>query len=211
MARTHALIPVAIWNNDDFCRLDVGAQHLYFLVYTQPELTAAGSIVVRSPYWADLASDTTPEQIEKALSALEDAGFICHDRHAQEAFFPDYFAFEKIPTQPKRVVAAQDAIMRMYSKHLRAIASATLAEGCAAAGPRWPTGLRLAIFERDGYLCTRCGWKPGDPVPKAKNGRPVYRGLEIDHKHPRHHGGTNDPANLQVLCTGCNASKGAKV
>lgn len=34
--------------------------------------------------------------------------------------------------------------------------------------------------------------------------------LEVDHIHPVSRGGSDDPANLQVLCKSCNTSKGAK-
>ena len=35
--------------------------------------------------------------------------------------------------------------------------------------------------------------------------------LQIDHILPWSRGGTNDPANLQILCGPCNRSKGARV
>jgi len=36
-------------------------------------------------------------------------------------------------------------------------------------------------------------------------------GLTIDHIVPLHHGGSNDPTNLQILCISCNSSKGARI
>lgn len=53
-------------------------------------------------------------------------------------------------------------------------------------------GKVLAIFERDGYRCLKCG-KRSD--------------LTIDHIIPWVKGGTNDPENLQTLCRSCNAKK----
>ena len=35
-----------------------------------------------------------------------------------------------------------------------------------------------------------------------------FRVMEVDHKTPRSHGGTDHPDNLQLLCSGCNRSKG---
>jgi len=211
MARASARVPVVLWRDENFRALNMGAQHLYFLLLSQPDLTAAGSIVVRPRRWATLSTDSERATIEWALVALEGAGLLHHDRDAEEAFLPDFFEIEQIPKQPRRVTAAQDAIMDMASKMLRGIAATTLAEACEAAGPRFASGLRLAILERDGYRCARCGWTPGDAVPVNRHGRPVYRGLEIDHVHPRSLGGTDDDTNLQVLCSSCNASKGARI
>jgi 5-methylcytosine-specific restriction endonuclease McrA len=55
--------------------------------------------------------------------------------------------------------------------------------------------LRWEIFERDGYLCRRCGGR---------------RDLTIDHITPVIAGGTNDKSNLQTLCRTCNSHKGAR-
>lgn len=66
-------------------------------------------------------------------------------------------------------------------------------------------------LRRDGWQCRGCGWSPGDYIPTAPTGRPLYRGLEIDHIHPRSRGGSDDVDNLQVLCTSCNTRKGARV
>jgi hypothetical protein len=211
MARGHGRILTTIWRDKDFRALDHRAQRLYFLLLSQPDLTLAGSIIIGLNRWAGYAADTTPTDIEEALKALESAGFVFCDHDEQEAFVPAVFTIDNIPSQPKRVIAAQDAISRIYSPKLRALASAELAAAREGIELPAPTGLRLAVFERDGYVCVRCGWRPGDPVPLTKTGRPVYRGLEIDHIHPRHLGGTDEMANLQVLCTSCNASKGAKV
>lgn len=56
--------------------------------------------------------------------------------------------------------------------------------------------LRFRVFKRDGYRCQICGRTAQDGAR-----------LEVDHKHPRSLGGTNDPANLWTLCFECNRGK----
>ncbi len=41
-------------------------------------------------------------------------------------------------------------------------------------------------------------------------GKPLWDGFHIDHKTPLSRGGSNWPANLQLLCAPCNQSKHAK-
>ena len=57
-------------------------------------------------------------------------------------------------------------------------------------------GMRGIVFERDGHQCLKCG-RTDD--------------LTVDHIVPRVYGGTNAANNLQTLCRGCNAEKGARV
>lgn len=56
--------------------------------------------------------------------------------------------------------------------------------------------LRLVILKRDKHLCQYCLAK-GYPVP----------GNEVDHIVPKSKGGSDDPANLQVLCSPCHRDK----
>lgn len=85
---------------------------------------------------------------------------------------------------------------------------------------RYPghAALRAHVFMRDGFRCVRCDWMPS-AIPAGYEGRYTLLGadvggkrreLQLDHIVPLHIGGTNHPDNLQTLCFGCNASKGAR-
>jgi diadenosine tetraphosphate (Ap4A) HIT family hydrolase len=58
-----------------------------------------------------------------------------------------------------------------------------------------PDSVRYKVLKESGGRCALCG--------VTKKERP----LDIDHIKPRKRGGTNDPWNLQVLCSKCNRSK----
>lgn len=58
-----------------------------------------------------------------------------------------------------------------------------------------PGSLRYEVLKRSGGRCELCG-ASHDEVP-----------LDVDHIVPRNRNGSNEPANLQVLCRTCNAQK----
>ncbi len=62
-----------------------------------------------------------------------------------------------------------------------------------------PLGLRLKVFDRDGYTCVRCGRSPA-----------LERGvvLHVDHRQPFAKSGKTELSNLQTLCSECNLGKG---
>lgn len=63
-----------------------------------------------------------------------------------------------------------------------------------------PGWLRQQIIDRDGGRCGICGFPCTDPAR-----------IHIDHIHPVHAGGTNDPDNLQTAHDDCNLRKGGMV
>jgi 5-methylcytosine-specific restriction protein A len=64
-------------------------------------------------------------------------------------------------------------------------------------GAAW-VKLRAIILKRDGYLCVPCKGK----------GR-VSNATSVDHIKPKAKGGTDDPANLQSICSKCREAKDA--
>ena len=58
--------------------------------------------------------------------------------------------------------------------------------------------LRESIMKRDNYLCVKC----------AVAGR-VAEATDVDHIKAKAHSGTDDPDNLQSLCSSCHKQKTA--
>ncbi|MGW4422578.1 HNH endonuclease [Streptosporangium sp. NPDC004631] len=210
MAKREVRIPVEIWSDPFFVALSPRDQWLFFALLSQPELDAAGLIILRPRRWSNQASDLNVDQVRESLGSLVAADRLVVDDETEEVYIPAFFEFEHIGRQPRRAIAAVDALGACHSERLRALVMADLMALASATPPATPRGVRAEMLLRDGNQCRRCGWKPGDPVP-AKNGRLLYRGLELDHVHPKSKSGPDHPDNLQVLCTSCNASKGARV
>ncbi|WP_432077771.1 HNH endonuclease [Streptomyces sp. YPW6] len=212
MARGHGRILTSIWEDTDFTELDESEQRLYLFLISQPNLNHAGLLPVTWRRWAGKGRGVTEGALRQAVDGLEQRGHVAVSHHDEELFVRGYFRHAGIGGQPRVVAAAYDAITRSASFELRGEASLELSAAVAKApAPVAPRGLRAEVLRRDGWQCRGCGWSPGDPVPITSTGRPLYRGLEIDHIHPRSLGGPDSLDNFQVLCTTCNTRKGAKV
>lgn len=212
MARGHGRILTSIWEDPDFLALDEKEQRLYLFLLSQPNLNHAGLLPLTLRRWAGKACGLIESDLHSQIESLQSAGLVEVDALEEELFVSGYFRHAGIGGQPRVVAAAYDAITQSASFALRGIASVELTEAVAKApGPAAPQGVRAQVLRRDGWQCRGCGWSPGDYIPAAPTGRPLYRGLEIDHIHPRSRGGSDDVDNLQVLCTTCNTRKGARV
>lgn len=83
--------------------------------------------------------------------------------------------------------------------------------------------IRLEVYRRAGFQCVGCALKFPPPdgydgrtalaceIWSPKKRRNVLRVLELDHIKPYLHGGRFRVTNLQALCSGCNAIKGASI
>jgi hypothetical protein len=99
---------------------------------------------------------------------------------------------------PRAVLAEYAQTADLAARELRG------ADGLVPARSPIRPAVRQAVLDdaydlaRDGYVCARCGRVELD------------RGaVHLDHIVPVARGGSNAPANLQVLCAGCNLRKGA--
>lgn len=212
MARTQTRILTSIWSDEAFTSLTPEEQRLYLLLISQPGLSHGGLLPITLRRWASKARDTNEYALRLSLDTLGERGFVVADHLEDELFISGYFQHAGIGGQPRVVAAAYDAIIRSPSFLLRGIASVELGVAVAKApAPAAPTGLRAEVLRRDGWQCRGCGWSPGDYIPVATTGRPLYRGLEIDHIHPKSRGGADTLDNFQVLCTSCNTRKGARI
>ncbi|MGA5820898.1 HNH endonuclease [Kitasatospora sp. NPDC094028] len=212
MARGHGRILTSVWEDGDFLALTQEQQRLYLFLISQPNLNHAGLLPLTLKRWASKAKALSDAALRQTLGALAERGFVTVDDDYDELFVNGYFRHAGIGGQPRVVAAAYDALANSASIALRGIASIELTEAVAKAPPpAAPHGVRAEVLQRDGWQCRGCGWSPGDCVPRASSGRPLYRGLEIDHIHPKSLGGPDTIDNFQVLCTSCNTRKGARV
>ena len=65
----------------------------------------------------------------------------------------------------------------------------------------WPKWLKEGVYRRDNGHCAICKKDLSGLLSNGPN-------LSIDHIVPLNLGGTNDPTNLQILCSDCNTDKG---
>src|SRR4051812_47234766 len=76
VTRSYAQIVTAIWRDDEFRALTVAEQHLYLLLTTQPDISAAGVLHLAVTRWAGRASDTKPDDIVRTLDGLAARRFV---------------------------------------------------------------------------------------------------------------------------------------
>lgn len=78
--------------------------------------------------------------------------------------------------------------------------------------------VRRRVMREDDYTCQSCGlrgWEQRTKNPYARNACFTFPTsvegvwLSIDHIVPRSRGGSSERSNLRVLCTACNAHRGA--
>ncbi|AXX32047.1 hypothetical protein KCV87_32285 [Actinosynnema pretiosum subsp. pretiosum] len=84
MARSYANIVTAIWRDKDFRALTAAEQRVYFLLVTQPDISAAGALPLTVGRWASYAPDTTAAHVRTALEGLARGRFVLVDWDTEE-------------------------------------------------------------------------------------------------------------------------------
>lgn len=121
MAKSFAQVRPDIWNDDDFRALTPGAQHLYFMMMTDPGLSYAGvadwkpnRIVPRSAEWSVQA-------VMLAAGELSYAHFLVFDQDTEEVLVRSFMRHDGLLKQPRMAVSVAKAFGTIGSNKLRAV------------------------------------------------------------------------------------------
>lgn len=124
MARSFARIITAIWRNAEFRALHSGAQRVYLLLVTQPNISAAGTLPLTVRRWAEMSPDTTVQQIGRELDALVRGRFIGVDASTEEVLVRSFVRWDGGYGNRKRRPVIMAAADELVSPTLRAMLGA---------------------------------------------------------------------------------------
>jgi hypothetical protein len=196
MARTEARIFSSVWNDDDFRRLSVPAQWLYWALLSQPELSMCGVLTAAIDRWSRLANDLDTATINAALDELNERRFVIHDEATSEVWVRAFVRRDGVLRAPNLVVAMARAFEAIHSHTIRDGLICEILrefpegfqEGMTERFPKgFPKGLAQR-FPQGFLLAVRTPSDQDEPrVPGTLPGRDAVRGAWPMHSRVRAH------------------------
>jgi hypothetical protein len=127
MARDHARIHTAIWDDPDFLALKVAEQHAYFMLVSNLGLSRCGVITYIPARFEHLASDLTAARLRKAVGGLQTSRFAVIDDRTQEILVRSYVRHDGVLDRLNMGKATGTAFEAVVSAELRAAIGVELA------------------------------------------------------------------------------------
>ncbi|WP_052071046.1 hypothetical protein [Rhodococcoides fascians] len=119
--REYARTNTDIWNDDDFRALPPPAQHLYFVLSTDPTMTACGVADWRPARIAAKSEGWTPTAVYSAAMTLAERQFIVIDEATEEVLLRSYVKHDGTLKVPNSAAAMCTAMAAVASKILRGV------------------------------------------------------------------------------------------
>jgi len=121
MARRYAQIRLSIWSDDDFMDLSPRAQHLYFVLLTDPTMNFCGVADWRPKKLASRSNGWTIPLIEQAADELAKERYIVLDEAVEEVLIRSFIRNDEVMKQPNLVVAMVAAFAGIASREIRGV------------------------------------------------------------------------------------------
>lgn len=121
MARDHARVALSVWADDDWRDLSPAAQHLYFVLLTQPTLSYAGVADWRPARLRALASPWRRDGFDRAASELARRLYVVVDEDTEEVLIRSFVRHDGLMKQRNMAVSMVRAYEAIASKGIRAV------------------------------------------------------------------------------------------
>ncbi len=102
MTRNYAQMSCAMWRNEDFKLLTQAAQHTYFMLSTQPDISAAGVLSLNAKRWSTRTKGVTTDDVVTALHELQAHRFVIFDTETEELLVRSFIRWDGGYNNPKR-------------------------------------------------------------------------------------------------------------
>ncbi|AOT25815.1 hypothetical protein SEA_TORTELLINI_70 [Mycobacterium phage Tortellini] len=119
--KDHAEINLAIWGDDDWLDLTPPAQHLYFVLWTSPQLSYCGAGEWHAGRIAAMAKGWTAQAVEEAAAELSRELFLIIDTDTEEFLLRSWIKHDAIWKKPNMAVSMANARAALASRTLRGV------------------------------------------------------------------------------------------
>ena len=126
MTRQYGRFTTDIWDDPKFRALSVAAQRAYFMLSTQADITAAGTLALRLRRWSRYASDSPSDALSDALSELSGRRFLVIDEDTEEVLVRSFVQWDGGINNEKRRPVVLEAAGEVESPAIRAVLASEL-------------------------------------------------------------------------------------
>jgi hypothetical protein len=127
MVRAYANMGTDIWDDDDFCALSPGAQRTYFMLQTQKEITACGTLPLTMRRWALTVRESDRHLLPEWLDELAERRYVVIDHDTEELLVRTFVRDDGGYKHAKRVLAVISTAEAIRSQALRNVIARELA------------------------------------------------------------------------------------
>lgn len=119
--KDHSEINLAIWGDDDWLDLTPPAQHLYFVLWTSPQLSYCGAGEWHPGRIAALSNGWTAARVESAGAELSSYLFLVIDADTEEFLLRSWIKHDGLWKKPNMAVSMANARAALASRTLRGV------------------------------------------------------------------------------------------
>jgi hypothetical protein len=126
MARSYGRFTTDIWRDQKFRALDRDSQWAYFMLGTQPDISAAGMLPLTIRRWSKYASDGASDALSDALFRLAEKRFLVIDEDTEELLVRSFAKWDGGINNDKRRPVVLEAAAAVVSPVLRGVLAVEL-------------------------------------------------------------------------------------